>query len=107
MISALNDGRPSAASECWMWRRIWVGGKNGCSWDSRESGCDRSITRTAVYSFPAISLHTWTIRGINAATIRSPVSTRAGVASPTTPDSVMSRSMSIGTTTPGPLARMP
>src|SRR6185437_5777159 len=48
MISALNDGRPSSASECWMWRRIWVGGKNGCNWDSRESGCDRSITCTGL-----------------------------------------------------------
>src|SRR6187397_2950062 len=45
MISALNEGRPSSASECWMWRRIWVGGKNGCSCDSRDSGCERSITR--------------------------------------------------------------
>ncbi len=42
-----------------------------------------------------------------AATIRSPVSRRAFVASPTTPDAVMSRSMSIGTTTPGPLCVMP
>ena len=36
-----------------------------------------------------------------------PVSALARVASPTTPDSVMSRSMSIGTTTLGPAWRMP
>src|SRR5690242_9877484 len=48
MISALNEGSPGAASECWMWRRICVGGKNGCSWDSRESGCERSITRRGI-----------------------------------------------------------
>ena len=45
MISALKDGSPGAASECWMWRRICVGGKNGWSCDSRESGWERSITR--------------------------------------------------------------
>ena len=42
------------------------------------------------------------MRGTSAETIRSPVSALARVASPTTPDSVMSRSMSIGTTTFGP-----
>src|SRR6202030_3977034 len=49
-------------------------------------------------SFPAISRQTWTIRGMRTETMRSPVSALARVASPTTPDSVMSRSMSIGTT---------
>ena len=88
MISALNDGRPGAASACdWMCRRICVGGKNGCSCDSRESGWERSITRLAIYcSFPERSLQTWTIRGTTAATIRSPSSLLARVASPTTPD---------------------
>src|SRR5438876_5549498 len=48
MISALNEGRPGAASVCWMCRSTCVGGKNGCSCDSRESGCERSITRRAM-----------------------------------------------------------
>jgi hypothetical protein len=54
---------------------------------------------------PQPSLQTWTIRGTTAATMRSPSSSRALVASPTTPDGVMSRSMSIGTITPGPFGR--
>src|SRR5262249_25745611 len=54
-----------------------------------------------------ISRATWTLRGPSAAPTRSPVSSRPLVASPTTPDAVMSRSMSIGTTTPGPLCVMP
>src|SRR4051794_9609757 len=45
MISALNEGLPGAASACMMCRSTCVGGKNGCSCDSRESGCERSITR--------------------------------------------------------------
>src|SRR5947209_7580552 len=57
MISALNEGRPGGASVCRMWRRICVGGKKGCSCDSRESGCERSITRRAIRcSFRAISV---------------------------------------------------
>src|SRR5262245_11789523 len=48
ITSALKEGSPGAASECWMCLRIWVGGKNGCSCDSRESGCERSITRRAI-----------------------------------------------------------
>src|SRR5438067_9958421 len=50
MISALNEGRPGAASVCWMWRSTCVGGKNGCSCDSRERGCERSITRRPISS---------------------------------------------------------
>ena len=38
------------------------------------------------YPFPAISRQTWTMRGTTAATMRSPVSRRARVASPTTPE---------------------
>src|SRR5207244_10428905 len=48
MISALNEGRPGAASVCWICRSTCVGGKKGCSCDSRESGCERSITRRAI-----------------------------------------------------------
>src|SRR6476620_6985726 len=48
ITSALNDGRPGAASAWTMCRRICVGAKNGCSCDSRESGWERSITRRAM-----------------------------------------------------------
>src|SRR5438093_5270648 len=47
MTSALKEGRPCGASAWTMCRRICVGPKNGCSCDSRDRGCERSITRTA------------------------------------------------------------
>ena len=61
MISALKDGSPGAASVCWMCRRICVGGKNGWSCDSRESGCERSITRRASVLLSA-GLRPWRAR---------------------------------------------
>jgi hypothetical protein len=69
------------------------------------AGRGRSRVGPCSYSFPESSLQTWTIRGTTAATMRSPSSRLARVASPTTPDAVMSRSMSIGTITPGPFGR--
>ena len=51
------------------------------------AGRGRSLVWPSHDSFPARSLHTWTMRGTTAATIRSPSSLLARVASPTTPDS--------------------
>ena len=104
MISALNDGRPGAASVCWMCRRICVGGKNGCSCDSRDSGCERSITRRGMPTPFRPGLCRPGRCGGSTRGDHPLAASRdcARVASPTTPDGVMSRSMSIGTTTPGP-----
>ena len=105
------ERRPSlGARPCaTMWRRICVGGKNGCSCVSRESGWERSITRRAIRLLLSGHLAGRPGRCGGRARRRSarPVSALARVASPTTPDAVMSRSMSIGTTTLGPACAHP